>query len=108
MNKQDIFDSLNKILNNSNIYIDEPMKKYTAFKIGGTADIFIQARAIEDIKKIMEFTKQYNVPLTVIGNGSNILVGDKGIRGIVLEVDLKNKMFKENEKCDIITVRRRS
>jgi UDP-N-acetylmuramate dehydrogenase len=108
MNKQDIFDNLNNFLNESEVFIDEPMKKHTTFKIGGLADIYIKAKTIEDIKKIVKFVKDNDIHLTIIGNGSNILVGDNGIRGIVLEVELKNKLYEENEKYEIITVRSRN
>lgn len=63
--------------------------KHTSFKIGGPADILIRASTIDEIKNILKIVQQNNIPLYVIGNGSNILVKDKGIRGIVLKVDLK-------------------
>lgn len=63
--------------------------KHTSFKIGGPADILIKASTIEEVKNILKIVQQNNIPLYVIGNGSNILVKDKGIRGIVLKVDLK-------------------
>lgn len=65
------------------------MKKHTSFKIGGNADIFINVKKIDEIKYILEYVNKNNISLTVIGNGSNILVTDKGIRGIVMKIDLQ-------------------
>ena len=65
------------------------MKKHTSFKIGGSADIFINVKSIDEIKYILEYVNKNNINLTVIGNGSNILVTDKGIRGIVMKIDLQ-------------------
>ena len=86
MNKETIYEILTKDISNSKIYIDEKMSKHTSFKIGGNADIFVKASDINDIKYILNFVKENGVPLTVIGNGSNMLVLDNGIRGITMQV----------------------
>ncbi len=62
------------------------MKKCTTFRIGGAVDIFVQPSSIDEVKKILNLTKTYNIPLEVIGNGSNILVGDGGIVGVVMQI----------------------
>lgn len=108
MDKQEVFNNLKEILKKSEVFIDEPMKKHTTFRIGGMADIYIKAKSVEDVKSIAKFAKQYNVPLTIIGNGSNILVGDNGIRGIVLEPDLKNKAYRRYKNFEAVTVRSRN
>lgn len=89
MNIEKICTELTKDISNSKIYINEPMSKHTSFKIGGKADIFVKANSVEDIKYILKYAKQNNIPLTVIGNGSNLLVRDKGIRGITIQIDLQ-------------------
>jgi UDP-N-acetylmuramate dehydrogenase len=68
------------------------MKEFTTFKIGGNADLLIYPRTIEDAAAIIRYTQQVNVPLTVIGGGSNLIVGDKGIRGIVIRMAEDNVM----------------
>lgn len=73
-----------------NIYLNEPMSKHTTFRIGGNADIFVTANTLEQINYILEMVKENNIPLTIIGNGSNVLVKDNGIRGIVLKIRLDN------------------
>lgn len=90
MNKEEIYNYCVENLKCSDIKKDEPMSKHTSFKIGGNADIFIKISNIEELKLILKFIKEKNINLTIIGNGSNILVKDKGIRGIVLKPDFKN------------------
>lgn len=83
-------------LTTSKIYFDEPMKKHTTFKIGGLADCLIKVDNIEDLKTITQFTKQNEIPLTIMGNGSNVLVLDSGIRGIVVKIDIQKFEINEN------------
>lgn len=64
--------------------VDAPMNEYTTFKIGGKADILIQPKSVEELALIIENAKKYSVPVTFIGNGSNLLVLDGGIRGAVI------------------------
>jgi len=73
---------------NSEIQVNEPMKKHTTYGIGGTADIFILPNKKEELIKIVKLSKEFNQELTVIGSGSNLLISDNGIRGIV--ISLKN------------------
>lgn len=89
MDKIEIYNKLKKVIDQSNIKVDESMKKHTSFKIGGNADFLISAKTVDDIKNILKFSKENNMELTIIGNGSNILVTDKGIRGIVMKIDLQ-------------------
>lgn len=64
----------------------ESMKRHTSWRIGGPADIMVLPAGIEDIRMVKDLARENNIPLTVMGNGSNILVKDKGIRGIVLKI----------------------
>ena len=108
MTKNEAYIDLQKIVK-SEVIKDEPMYKHTSFKIGGYADVFIKASSIETISKIQSYANIYRIPLTIIGNGSNLLVSDKGIEGIVLKIDIQtkekeNKLLKnklENLKIDI-------
>lgn len=65
---------------------NELMKNHTSFKIGGPADEFCEVHSVEEILKLIKYAKEKNIPYTVIGNGSNLLVGDKGIRGLVIKI----------------------
>lgn len=69
-------------------------------KYGGPADIFVKINDTEELSFLLNLAKEKNVPVTVIGNGSNILVKDKGIRGIVVKLDL-NEIKKDNEVLEI-------
>lgn len=65
---------------------NELMKNHTSFKIGGPADEFCEVKSAEEIKELIEYAKEKNMPCMVMGNGSNLLVGDKGIRGLVIKI----------------------
>lgn len=84
MNIEEIYEILTKEIKDSAVYKNEPMSKHTSFKIGGNADIFVKVKTIEDIKIVLKITNENNIPTTIIGNGSNVLVKDNGIRGIVI------------------------
>lgn len=66
--------------------VNEPMRNHTTFKIGGPADYFVSVSDEKEVKDIIEWAKRENIPYMVKGNGSNMLVSDKGIRGLVIEV----------------------
>ncbi len=73
------------------IRIDEPMKNHTTFKVGGNADFLVFPETEEQIIKTLKIANQNGIPFIVIGNGSNVLVSDKGIRGIVIcTLNMKN------------------
>ena len=63
-----------------------PLAKYTTFHIGGVAESFISARSSEEIAMVLKFCKEHQVPLHILGNGSNLLVDDRGLAGIVLYI----------------------
>ena len=66
------------------VLTDESMARHTTFRIGGNADVFVLPASIEELLAVLKLTKRYSVPLTVLGNGSNVLVRDGGIRGAVV------------------------
>lgn len=80
------YDVLKTFIPKEDIYLNEPMSKHTTFKIGGNTDIFVKLKSVEQIEKIIETTRKIGVPLKFIGNGSNILVKDEGIRGVVAKI----------------------
>ena len=90
--KSDLNISKEKILYN------EPMKKYTTFKVGGPAECLIKIENINELKEILKFTNENNVKLTVLGKGSNVLILDKGISGITLIIKIENTEFEETEE----------
>lgn len=76
---------LENIMAGSGIFMEEPMKKHTTFRVGGPADVLVQPEETA-LAAILALCRQYHVPYSFIGNGSNLLVGDKGIRGVVIEM----------------------
>ena len=85
-----------------NVLTDELMSKHTTFHIGGKADYFIKIRNSEDIVKALKVCKENNLPVFILGNGSNILVGDKGIRGVVLQLEKDFQNIEINKENRII------
>lgn len=86
---------------------DEPMKKHTTFRIGGPADYYAEPD-MSRISKLIEMAKACDMPVTVIGNGSNLLVGDKGIRGLVIgigkglsEIDVTEAVAQQSTAQDL-------
>ena len=88
---------IEQIVSKEKIYINEPMSKHTTFQIGGPAECFIKIEKQEELKSILKFVKEENMPLTIIGNGSNILVSDDGIKGIVLKIEIKKLEIEQTE-----------
>lgn len=84
MTQQFLID-LKNIVGASNVFEQEPMKKHITFRVGGPADVLVQPD-VKDIPAILRLCKKREVPYYIIGNGSNLLVGDKGIRGLVIEM----------------------
>lgn len=99
MQKKEIYNYFVEQLNIKDITLNEPMSKHTSFRIGGVADIFVKVSDVESLKKIINFAKLNEIPTTIIGNGSNILVKDGGIRGLVIKLDFKEiKIEKIDDK----------
>jgi len=86
INKNHISDLLKNEINGIDVLMDEPMKNHTSFHIGGNADIFIPVKTKDEIISAVSLLKSNNIKITVIGNGSNLLVSDDGIEGAVLSI----------------------
>ncbi|MEK4903426.1 UDP-N-acetylmuramate dehydrogenase [Bacillus sp. FSL R9-9834] len=68
------------------VLVDEPLARYTTMKIGGPADILIVPKHVAGIEKTLQLVKKYKTKWTVIGRGSNLLVSDLGIEGVVIRL----------------------
>ena len=80
----EIVTRLINITGKDNVRINEPMKNHTTFKIGGPAQYYVTPESVTQIQEVVSLCKDKNISLHVIGNGSNILVGDDGVDGVVL------------------------
>lgn len=69
-----------------NIYKDEPMNRHTSFRIGGNADCFCEVKNIQALRNVILACKKYSIPYFILGLGSNLLVSDSGIRGVVIKL----------------------
>jgi UDP-N-acetylmuramate dehydrogenase len=81
-----LLDALRAELRESEVQVDEPMSRHTSFRIGGPADALVMPRSVEDLGRAVRFARRHDLPLTITGNGSNLLVRDGGIRGMVVKL----------------------
>lgn len=84
--EQKVLDKFEKMLGKENVFPDEPMSKHTTFKVGGPADLFLTPTSEEMLVNLMNLLSELNLKYIVIGNGSNLLVKDRGIRGVVVKI----------------------
>lgn len=91
---QDVKLALARALPCERVKLFEPMAKHTTLRVGGPAQIFVQPNTLEQLKAALGITKEYQLPVLVIGNGSNLLVKDGGYRGMVLStLSLNNTIW---------------
>ena len=84
-NRQQFEQELEKLLSPEQIRKEEPLSRHTTFRVGGPAEYFIMP-SIAQVPEVVALCSAYELPLTVIGNGSNLLVSDAGLRGVVMEL----------------------
>ena len=84
-----------EILGKENVLINEPMSRHTTFRIGGVADYFLTPETTEQIIELLNIIRKADMPCFILGNGSNLLVGDKGIRGAVIN------LYKKMENVEV-------
>lgn len=87
MKIKQIAEHLSSIIPTERLKLDEPLKNYTSFKIGGPADMLLFPASLTELCAAVKICGENNVPVTVIGKGSNLLVRDKGVRGLVIKMD---------------------
>ncbi|MEE0457022.1 MAG: FAD-binding protein, partial [Anaerovibrio sp.] len=83
---QDFIREASALLGQEQFFVSEPMSKHTTFNIGGPADYLLFPANMEQLSQIFVLLKNYDIPHTILGNGSNVLVLDKGIRGAVIKM----------------------
>lgn len=77
---------LQNLLGEDRVLMNEPMASHTTFRIGGPADYFVMPSGAEQLAGILKICKEENAPYFILGNGSNLLVGDKGFRGVMIQL----------------------
>lgn len=98
--KQEFYEKLSKIVRKEQILEEEPMKKHTTFRIGGPAEYLILPQTTEEIADVIKLCRQEEIPWYIVGNGSNLLVADEGVRGVVIQL-LRNFNQIQVEGCQI-------
>ena len=82
----DFYNQLINCIDKERVLLDEPMKQHTTFRVGGNADYFVIPQSAEEVKNIVALCKEADMPYYILGNGSNLLVGDKGYRGGIIQI----------------------
>lgn len=98
--KQEFYEKLSKIVRKEQILEEEPMKKHTTFRIGGPAEYLILPQTTEEIADVIKLCRQEEIPWYIVGNGSNLLVADEGVCGVVIQL-LRNFNQIQVEGCQI-------
>lgn len=99
-----IYEEIVKEVPIENVLRDELMSKHTSFKIGGPADIYVKVQNVNQLKKVIEIANENNVDYYIVGNGTNLLVLDKGVRGIVIRLDFKDIDIEKYDDKMLITL----
>ena len=81
-----MLEKLQKVLGEAKVLVNEPMASHTTFRIGGPADYFVMPETVEEVAAVLKLCKEEEMPYFILGNGSNLLVGDKGFRGVVIQL----------------------
>ena len=97
--EQALHNELISLVGKEQVRIQEPMSEHTTFRIGGNADFFIMPTNNEQVQKIVMLAKEHQIPYLFIGNGSNLLVSDEGIRGFVIEMTQMNRIEIEGKRA---------
>ncbi len=83
---QELGKKLLSILKEEQVKKDEPMKSHTTFRVGGPADFFVTPKAKKKLRRCDRSCTQEKVPYYIVGNGSNLLVSDKGYEGVIIQI----------------------
>ncbi|MCM1495578.1 MAG: UDP-N-acetylmuramate dehydrogenase [Bacteroides sp.] len=82
----DILGNIREIIKEEQLLFDEPMSSHTTFRVGGPADVIVKPGSISEIEQVLQWCSEHAIPYYIVGNGSNLLVGDAGIRGVVIQI----------------------
>lgn len=82
-------------LDTKHVRFDEPLAPYTTFRIGGPADLFFETQTADDLAHAITAARKHNLPYFVLGLGANVLVADKGFRGLVIRNTAHHREFRE-------------
>lgn len=98
MNKTELIKQLKQLAGNDNLLLNEPMSGHTTFKIGGPAEIFVIPHTQFAFRKIIQLLNENSTPYFILGSGSNLVVSDKGIKGVVIYTKLMTTIRRSHNK----------
>jgi UDP-N-acetylmuramate dehydrogenase len=78
------------------------LKDYTTFHIGGIADFFVRVRTVDELREAVRFAHERQLPITILGGGSNMLIGEQGIRGVVIKIDIEGIRYEQTGEYDAL------
>ncbi len=84
--RPELIEMLARIVGEENVRANEPMNAHTTFQIGGPADVYVAPRSAEQVAAIVKACREADAPLAVVGNGSDLLVADEGLRCVVMQI----------------------
>ncbi len=102
MDHMEVFQTLGQ---NMRVLYDEPMADHTTFRVGGPADLMVIPENVEQLRQAIRLCRDASIPWYVIGNGSNLLVSDKGYRGVVIKICRNMDLIEKEEKGGRLRVR---
>ncbi|OGY26267.1 MAG: UDP-N-acetylenolpyruvoylglucosamine reductase [Candidatus Woykebacteria bacterium RBG_16_43_9] len=82
-----------KNLGFNRVKLDEPMKLHTQMKVGGPVDVYYESKSTKDVKEAVKVAIEENVPYLILGNGANVLVSDKGVKGLIIANKVQGLKF---------------
>ncbi|AST58328.1 UDP-N-acetylenolpyruvoylglucosamine reductase [Thermoanaerobacterium thermosaccharolyticum] len=94
---KNIVEILKKAISEENIYINELMSRHTSFRIGGPAEVLVIPQNREELIYVLDIIRNENIPYFILGNGTNVIVSDRGIRGVVIKLTAIRKISVEGE-----------
>ncbi|MGP4077983.1 UDP-N-acetylmuramate dehydrogenase [Halobacillus sp. K22] len=93
--KEKIYNKLLKLVKKDNVKVNERLKDHLYTKLGGNADFFITPTTFQEVQNVVKLSNEDNIPFTLLGNGSNLIIKDGGIRGIVINLKHLNDISSE-------------
>src|SRR5690625_5127475 len=100
VNNHHLYEELLKITTNKNVLVNQPLKDYTYTRFGGQADYLVTPETYKEVQQIVKLANEHKIAFTLLGNGSNLIIKDGGIRGIVMNLSKLNRI-ETNEKVII-------
>ncbi|CDQ19295.1 UDP-N-acetylmuramate dehydrogenase [Halobacillus karajensis] len=96
--KQEIYNKLLELVKEENVKVDEMLRDHLYTKLGGKADFFITPTSYEEVQNVVKLSNEDHIPFTLLGNGSNLIIKDGGIRGIVINLKHLDSITSEGHK----------